>query len=117
MAGGCIGAAARYGVSLLATRWWGMSFPWGTLAVNLVGCFLIGLSFGMADKLSWYRPSARLFFTTGFLGALTTFSTFSLETVNAANGAAPSVAAANVLVNNIGGLALASLGIWIGRTA
>lgn len=115
MAGGALGAVARYGMSWVAARWWGTGFPWGTLAVNLVGCLLIGVSFGLADRASWYRPSERLFFVTGFLGALTTFSTFSLETVNAVDGATMSTAAANLLANNIGGLALVVLGIWLGR--
>jgi CrcB protein len=114
LAGGGLGAVSRYGVSWFAARWWGTSFPWGTLIVNLAGCFLIGLSFGLGDRLSWYRPSGRLFFTTGFLGGLTTFSTLSLETINAANGTAPLVAPINFLANSIVGLALVAAGMWVG---
>ena len=83
MAGGSIGALSRYGVSLVAAQLLGTKFPWGTLIVNLSGCFLIGLAFTLAERgLSIMNPSIRLFFITGFFGALTTFSTFGLETVN-----------------------------------
>ena len=74
MAGGSIGALSRYGVSLLAVSLFGSRFPWGTLIVNLAGCFLIGLSFALAERGSTImHPSMRLFFVTGYLGALTTF--------------------------------------------
>ena len=91
MFGGSIGALSRYGVSLLAAQLFGTRFPWGTLIVNLSGCFLIGLSFALAERgLSIMNPSMRLFFVTGYLGALTTFSTFGLETVNSMRGGNPS---------------------------
>lgn len=118
MAGGSLGALSRYSVTLLAVRLFGTRFPWGTLMVNLSGCFLIGLSMALADRgFSVMNPSARLFFVTGYLGALTTFSTFGLETVNAVRGKTPRVAVANVLVNNGLGSALVFLGLWLGRSA
>lgn len=68
--GGGIGSLSRYAVSLLAAQLFGTKFPWGTLIVNLSGCFLIGLSFALADRgLNIMTPSIRLFFMTGFLGA------------------------------------------------
>ena len=83
MAGGSIGALSRYAVSVWAARLLGTRFPWGTLTVNLAGCFLIGLAFALAERgFNIMNPSMRLFFVTGYLGALTTFSTFGLETVN-----------------------------------
>lgn len=118
MAGGSLGALSRYSVTLLAVRLFGTRFPWGTLMVNLSGCFLIGLSMALADRgLTMMNASARLFFVTGYLGALTTFSTFGLETVNALRGKTPRVAVANVLVNNGLGTALVILGLWLGRAA
>ncbi len=113
--GGSIGAACRYGVSLLTAWLWGSRFPWGTLVVNLVGCFLIGLAFGLAERAAWVTPSVRLFFVTGFLGALTTFSSFAVETVNTANASSGYLAAANFAANNAGGLALVLAGMWLAR--
>jgi CrcB protein len=116
MAGGSLGALSRYGASLLAAQLFGTRFPWGTLMVNLSGCFLIGLAFALGDRgLSIMNPSVRLFFMTGYLGALTTFSTFGLETVNAFREGRYLVLAANILTNNIIGLALVFLGLVVGR--
>lgn len=113
--GGSIGAGCRYGVNLLAVRLWGSGFPWGTLVVNLVGCLLIGLAFGLAERSSWVTPSIRLFFVTGFLGALTTFSSFAVETVNTANAGFRSAAALNFVANNAGGVALVLVGLWLAK--
>jgi len=116
MAGGAIGALSRYGVSLLAAQLFGTKFPWGTLIVNLSGCFLIGLSFALADRgISIMNPSIRLFFVTGYLGALTTFSTFGLETANSMRAGTHLVTVANVLSNNLLGGALVFLGMLVGR--
>jgi CrcB protein len=114
MCGGSLGAASRYGVGLLAVKLWGPNFPWGTLTVNLVGCFLIGLLFALADRVRVLTPEMRLFLITGYLGALTTFSSFALETVNAGRVGLMLQPLANILINNLGGLALTFLGIWIG---
>jgi CrcB protein len=116
MVGGSLGALSRYGVSLLAVKLFRSRFPFGTLIVNLSGCFLIGLSFTLADRgVSIMNPSLRLFFMTGFLGALTTFSTFALETVNSMRAETYLVTAANFLSNNLIGTALVFLGMWVGR--
>jgi len=115
-AGGSLGALSRYGVALLAVKLFGSGFPWGTLIVNLAGCFLIGLSFALAERgISIMNPSARLFFVTGYLGALTTFSTFALETVNSMRAATHLVTVANFLANNVVGAVLVLLGMWAGR--
>jgi fluoride exporter len=114
--GGGLGALSRYGATLLAVQIFGSRFPWGTLIVNLAGCFLIGLSFALADRgLNIMNPSARLFFVTGYLGGLTTFSTFALETVNSLRSATYLVTLANFLFNNIIGGALVFLGMWVGK--
>jgi len=114
MAGGSLGTVSRYGVGLLTVRIWGTHFPWGTLAVNMTGCFLIGLIFAMADRARFLTPDLRLLLITGYLGALTTFSSFALETVNAGRAGLALQPLANILVNNIGGLALVFLGMRIG---
>ena len=114
MVGGSLGAASRYGISLLTVKMWGPRFPWGTLTVNLMGCFLIGLLFGLSDRVRLLTPDMRLLLITGFLGALTTFSTFSMETVSAGRAGMMGQPLMNILVNNLGGLALTFLGLWIG---
>ena len=77
--GSALGGVARYGVSTLGVRWLGAGFPWGTLAVNIIGSGLIGW---LASSLAPYPASARLFWMTGVCGGFTTFSAFSLETFN-----------------------------------
>jgi CrcB protein len=77
--GSAIGGAARYGVSLLGLRWFGAAFPWGTLAVNILGSGLIGW---LSASLPMPPSSPRLFWMTGICGGFTTFSAFSLEAVN-----------------------------------
>jgi len=114
--GGSLGALSRYGVSLLAFKLWGFKFPWGTLIVNLAGCFLIGLAFAWAERgLTIMNPSVRLFFVTGYLGALTTFSTFGLETVVTLQEGNYLVGVSNILANNVIGSLLVFLGILLGR--
>jgi fluoride exporter len=113
--GGSLGALCRYGMNLLTAKLWGGAFPWGTLTVNLAGCFLIGLIFGLAERTSWVTPLFRLFFVTGFLGALTTFSSFAVETVNLTAAGMRFPAAINFLTNNIGGLVLVFLGLGLAK--
>ena len=114
MCGGSLGAASRYSIGLLAAKAWGTQFPWGTLTVNLIGCFLIGLIFALADRVHLLTPNIRLLLITGYLGALTTFSSFSLETVNAGRAGLTLQPWVNILVNNLGGLALTFIGLWLG---
>lgn len=114
MVGGGLGAASRYGVGLLTARLWGTHFPYGTLAVNLIGCFGTGLLFALADRSRLLTPDLRLLLITGYLGALTTFSAFSLETVNAGRAGLVAHSLGNVLLNNIGCITLTYLGLRLG---
>ncbi len=79
--GSGLGGMARHGVGLLSLRWFGPNFPFGALAINIVGSALMGLVVGVFAKLNLPQQSVRLFLTTGILGGFTTFSTFSLDTV------------------------------------
>jgi fluoride exporter len=116
MLGGSMGALSRYGASLLAVKLFGSRFPWGTLTVNLVGCFFIGIAFALAERGSGsMTPSMRLFFVTGYLGGLTTFSTYALETTNALGAQDSMVAVLNFAANNLLGVALVLLGMWMVR--
>lgn len=112
--GGAIGALVRYWVSILATRFFGTGFPIGTLIVNLTGCLLIGLVFGLGEQKG-ISPAFRLFFITGFLGALTTFSAYGLETLNNADNGAMNTAIINIALNNIGGLLLVKAGLILSK--
>jgi fluoride exporter len=114
MIGGGLGSLSRYGITLLSIKLFGIRFPWGTLLVNLTGCFLIGLSFALAERSSLMNPSVRLFFITGFLGGLTTFSTYGYETFNAIYMGNQWAAIGNVLFNNVAGLILVFLGFRLG---
>jgi fluoride exporter len=80
--GGAIGSAGRYGVNSFAAALFGTKFPWGTLLVNVFGCFAMGVfTFVLFIKLS-DSQNLRLFLTTGVLGGFTTFSAFSLDFVS-----------------------------------
>jgi CrcB protein len=114
IAGGGLGSACRYLLTLGATRFFGNIFPWGTLLVNLIGCFLIGLGFSLAGR-DIISPQVKLLFMTGFLGGLTTFSTYALESANFWTDGATLAALTNIAVNNFGGLILVLTGLWLGK--
>ena len=112
MLGGSIGAVLRYGTTLLCARLFGAGFPIGTLVVNLAGCFLIGVAMALAERNTIVTPTVRLLFVTGFLGGLTTFSSYAWESVNALRAAAFGTVVVNIVVNNIAGLGLVAAGFW-----
>jgi fluoride exporter len=113
--GGAIGTGLRYLTSGLAARWLGADFPYGTLIVNVVGSFLIGLiqQIGIASLL--IPDATRLFLTVGIMGGLTTYSSFSYETVRLAQMGAWGEAWVNVLVTTALCLGVCFLGIAVGR--
>ena len=114
--GGAAGALSRYGLGQ-AVRRRGAEFPWGTLCVNLAGSFLIGPIAGAQMEIS-DSPRMRLLTAlavTGFLGAFTTFSAFSLESVSLIRREQFSLAAVNVSGNCAGGLLLAFMGLWASK--
>ena len=81
-AGSGLGGMARYGLQLLAYRLYPIRFPLGTFLVNLIGCFLIGLFFSLAEKAGAINQEIKLFLITGFCGGFTTFSTFSVDALS-----------------------------------
>jgi CrcB protein len=107
--GGFLGAAARYGISLAAARVMGEQFPYGTLIVNALGGFLIGLLMELSLATDLIPVNLRLFLVTGILGGLTTFSTFSYETMNLFADGSYLKAVGNIITNlvlSLGGVAL-----------
>lgn len=113
--GGGVGALGRYLTAVLAARLWGETFPWGTLIVNLVGCFVIGLVYAAGVEAGAIGPRTRLFLMTGLLGGLTTFSAFSLETSTLLMQGTEWHAVLNLLTNVAGGIGLFMVGLTIGR--
>ena len=111
--GGMFGAIARYGIALLATGWFQIRFPLGTLLANVLGCFLIGLLIGSGVGES--NPKAKLFLGVGFLGSLTTFSTFSAETIQSTTNGFPVTSVANVVANLALGFIAVVIGIAIAK--
>lgn len=111
---GAFGALARYGVEGLVSRR-ATSFPWGTLVVNVTGAFAVGFVFtALVERLS-VAPWIRSTLTIGFLGAYTTFSTLSLETLRLVEDGAYLMAAANGFGSLIGGLVAVYAGVVLGR--
>ncbi len=113
--GGLVGANARFLVALWAVARWPHGFPYGTLMVNVSGCFAIGFFLTFVSARLDNNADARLLIATGFLGAFTTFSTFGYETVALARGGAP-LAAVTYVAASVGlGLAAVVAGIAIAR--
>ncbi|MBN9352348.1 MAG: fluoride efflux transporter CrcB [Chitinophagaceae bacterium] len=80
--GGFLGSISRYGLALWMTRFFPSSFPSGTFTVNIFGCFLIGLFYGLSERYDWFTPELRIFLATGFCGGFTTFSSFAYENIS-----------------------------------
>jgi CrcB protein len=108
--GGGLGAISRYLISKQVNLWSSSTFPWGTLTVNMLGSFIIGLLFGLSE-VYLISPQWRLFLMVGFLGALTTFSSFSLETINLLRENQLQSFILNILFNNIGSITMAVVGM------
>jgi fluoride exporter len=111
--GGFIGSILRYLTSGYAQQISKtIDFPYGTLAVNLIGCFIIGFLSQLAEDRGVFTNQSRLFVFTGFLGGFTTFSSFGNETLNLMRDSQVVNAFANVGANVILGL----FAVWLGRT-
>lgn len=112
---GALGALARYGVGIAAQRFLGESFPFSTLLVNVVGCLIIGV----AHSACLARPSAEQWIRhglmIGFLGVLTTFSTFSLDSVRLMQDGKTQLALVNVLTSVVVCLIATWVGLRVGE--
>jgi len=79
--GGAIGSFARYVIATWFTKLLPSAFPSGTFAVNVVGCLVIGIAYGLSERYGWFTPDMRLFIATGICGGFTTFSSFAYENI------------------------------------
>ena len=112
-AGGFMGSILRYLVSgYIQQSTKSIDFPYGTLAVNLIGCFVIGFLAQLAEARGMFTSESRSFVFVGILGGFTTFSSFGNETLNLARDSQIVNALANVGANVILGL----FAVWLGRT-
>lgn len=112
---GAVGTVARYALSGFVQDRLGAGFPWGTLAVNALGCFLFGLVWTLAEERLLISTQTRFLVLTGFMGAFTTFSTFAFETSAMLRDSEWLLAAGNFAAQNALGLVCVYLGLVIGR--
>ena len=112
--GSFIGGAARYLVSL-TMKGIGKGFPWATLTVNLVGCLMIGLLWGLLSRNAAENTSWGLFLTVGLCGGFTTFSTFSKEALAMLQTGQIWGFAIYIAISILAGIGLVALGYYIGR--
>ncbi len=113
-AGGTAGTLARAGVSAWAAGRWGPFFPWGTLIVNVAGCFLIGV-LGTLCQRGTLGPEVKTAAVTGMLGAFTTFSAFSFETWGLVQAGQWAAALGNLGLSLAAGFAALAAGVGIAR--
>lgn len=114
--GGGLGAVARFGIGSWLLSRAGEGFPWGTLAVNWLGCLAIGLAAALFAALP-HAPGLRLFLVAGVLGGFTTFSAFGLETFELLTDGEASRAFLYVAASVVGGLLAVTLGFTLARAA
>ena len=109
-AGGAIGAVLRYGVAGVVQNYMLSMYPWGTLAVNLIGSFLAGLLWALAEY-TYLPPQLKTFMFIGILGGFTTFSTYMLETFHLMREGEYYLALGNIRLSNLLGIVLVFSGV------
>ena len=111
--GGALGSVARYWLSGVIANRFGQTFPWGTIIVNITGCFIIGLfnTLTLSEGRMAASPDLRTFFMIGICGGYTTFSSFSLQTLTLAEDGEWLYAGGNVVLSVV----LCLLGVWLGH--
>ena len=107
---GLVGTLLRYWLSGVVARQYGETFPWGTLVVNLVGCFLAGAVFYVTEERFLISPTFRTVILIGFLGGFTTFSSYGLQTFTLLRDGEIGWAAFNIAASNVLGLMM----VWTG---
>ena len=115
MIAGGVGSVARYGLSGIVHRYVGFDFPFGTLIVNLFGCFIAGLVWTLIQGKFNISSTAQVIIMIGFMGAFTTFSTYILETGQMVQDGQWFKAMLNFSIANIGGFSAMLLGIYTAK--
>ena len=115
-AGGAIGASLRHLVNLASLRLAGLGFPWGTMAVNVAGCFAMGVFIELLARRFNASNELRLFIATGVLGGFTTFSAFSLDFAVLWERGAALPALAYAITSVVGSILALFLGLWLARS-
>lgn len=115
--GSAVGGMARYGCGVWVASWAGSAFPWGTLAVNIIGSGLIGVLLALGEHTeSWFATAdARSLLMVGLVGGFTTFSAFSMQTFELLRAQQWVAAGANVLLSVALCLAVVAIGYWAVR--
>lgn len=113
--GAAVGGVGRYGLSGVVANWIGATFPWGTLIVNVTGCFVIGIFNTLTgpDGVFLIPANLRVFVMVGMCGGYTTFSSFSLETLNLARNGEWFASGAYILASTV----FCLIGVWLGHIA
>jgi len=114
--GGAVGAVARYLVATFVQETFAVAFPLGTLTVNVLGSFVIGIAFYYSVSFWVHSPHLKALVIVGFLGAFTTFSSFSLDTVNLLMEGLYKKALVYILVTNLLCFLATISGLWLART-
>lgn len=114
---GAVGTGTRYLIGVWASERWDAAFPYATLIVNLAGCLLLGLAMQASLAIASIPPTVRLAITTGFLGGLTTYSTFNYETTKLLQDGGYRVGLVNLGVTVVGCFAAGIVGMMLGRRA
>jgi CrcB protein len=112
---GAAGTLSRYGVGLWARSALGTSFPYGTLIVNVVGCFVIALVYEVSMSTTLISPTVRVTLATGFIGGLTTYSSFNYETTSLLRERAWALSFANLAATLFGCFVAGLLGLMAAR--
>jgi fluoride exporter len=114
--GGFLGSIARYLLSGWAAARWGVIFPWGTFIINISGSFILGFFLAFAQERPWVHPQARLLFAIGFVGAYTTFSTYTYESIRLMMNGQFALASAYIVGSVVFGLVAVFAGVALGNS-
>ncbi len=104
---------ARYGIGHITGKYVAGGFPWGTFIVNIVGCLIIGILFGLVSKSQWMQQGGYLLLASGFCGGFTTFSTFALDNMNLMQKGLSATAILYTALSLVLGLLLCKAGMWL----